>query len=87
MAVLFFICLVCLGLDSTFAWAETAMCYVQDGLAACGSPRPKWQIVAIVSLALFVAGLPFTTRGGNELLDVVDRFGVSYFLLLGSFIE
>ena len=36
---------------------------------------------------LFCLGLPFCTRGGLELLDVVDRFGVSYFLLLGCFLE
>ena len=35
----------------------------------------------------FLVGLPFCTRLGNELLDVVDHYAVSYFLLFGCFLE
>lgn len=87
MSVLFFVILLFLGLDSTFAWAETAVCYVQDLLAAANRPQPKWKIVGAVCTFLFLGGLPFCTRAGNQLLDVVDRFGVSYYLLLGCFLE
>jgi len=87
MAVLFFIMLLTLGLDSTFAWAETFICYVEDMLVARGKPLPKWQIVLGVCVMFFLAGLPYCTRMGNELLDVVDRFVASYYLLFGCFLE
>jgi SNF family Na+-dependent transporter len=87
MAVLFFAMLLSLGLDSTFAWAETFVCYIDDFFISIQRPRPKWQIVAITSAVLFLAGLPFCTRGGLELLDVTDRYGVSYYLLIGCFLE
>lgn len=87
MAVLFFAMLLSLGLDSTFAWAETFVCYIDDFFLSIRRPRPKWQIVAFACSLLFVAGLPFCTRGGLELLDVTDRYGVSYYLLGGCFLE
>ena len=44
-------------------------------------------MVAFACSLLFVAGLPFCTRAGLELLDVTDRYGVSYYLLGGCFVE
>ena len=87
MAVLFFAMLLSLGLDSTFAWAETFVCYIDDFFISLRRPRPKWQIVAFACSLLFLAGLPFCTRGGLALLDVTDRYGVSYYLLGGCFLE
>ena len=87
MAVLFFAMLVSLGLDSTFAWAETFVCYLDDFFLSVGRPRPKWQLVAAASALLFLVGLPFCTRAGLVLLDVTDRYGVSYYLLGGCFLE
>lgn len=73
-SVLFFVVLLSLGLDSTFAWAETFNSYIDDALIAYGRPQPKWKITVFSSALLFLVGLPFCTRMGSELLDVVDHY-------------
>ena len=45
---LFFAVLFCLGLDSTFAWAETVHAYIDDHLKARGRHVPAWKILAIL---------------------------------------
>jgi hypothetical protein len=87
IAVLFFLTLLTLGLDSTFAWAETWVSYVDDAFRSAGKPQKKVTSVALVSAVLFLIGLPFCTRMGNELLDTVDNFVGLMFLLFGVFIE
>lgn len=95
MAVLFFLTLLTLGLDSTFAWAETWISYVDDFFRYKkirtgpnkDKPVPKWVSVAIVCVVLFLFGLPFCTRMGNELLDTVDNYVGLMFLLFGVFVE
>ena len=87
MAVLFFVVLYCLGLDSTFAWAETVTAYAKDYFALRGAMPAPWKILAVQCLLFFVVGLPFCTRLGGALLDVTDHFSVAYVLLLGNFIE
>jgi len=87
MAVLFFMTLLTLGLDSTFAWAETLVSYVDDGFRAAGKPQKKIVPVGIVCAVMFLFGLPFCTRMGNELLDTVDNYVGLMFLLFGVFVE
>lgn len=89
IAVLFFLTLLTLGLDSTFAWAETWVCYVDDTIRLLkpDAKVPKAYSVAFVSVVLFLIGLPFCTRMGNELLDTVDNYVGLMFLLFGVFIE
>ena len=43
--------------------------------------------MGIVCFLFFLVGLPFCTAEGNNLLDVVDHFAVSYYLLLACFLE
>jgi len=50
-------------------------------------PMPKVVNVAVVCFVLFLFGLPFCTRMGNELLDTVDNYVGLMFLLFGVFIE
>jgi len=88
MAVLFFIMLMALGLDSTFAWAETLVSILEDTLHSKLDRRvPKNQIVGACCLVLFVFGLPFCTRMGNALVDVVDHYVGTVFLLFACLIE
>jgi len=87
MAVLFFMVLLSLGLDSTFAWAGTFIDYVRYFLKRFRIHLPEWQIVGITCVILYLCGLPYCTRMGNELLDVVDHYVVGYFLLFGVAIE
>jgi len=79
--------LLTLGLDSTFAWAETFLCYVDDGLKQIGIQLARWKVVGLVCVGFFLCGLPYCTRMGNELLDTVDHYVVSYYLLFGVALE
>ena len=45
MAVAFFVTLLALGLDSTFAWAETFIIYLDDLGRSLGKPQPRWKCV------------------------------------------
>jgi len=87
MSVLFFLMLMVLGLDSSFAWIGTIVDVVQDTLLERGRPTPKATVTAWVCVLLFFCGLPYCTRGGNQLLDVIDRFVGIHFLLVSCFLE
>lgn len=87
MAVLFFLTLLTLGLDSTFAWAETFVSYVDDGARLGGRPPRKLISVGCVCAVLFLFGLPYCTRMGFELLDTIDNYVGLMFLLFGVFME
>lgn len=87
MSVLFFMTLLTLGLDSTFAWMETFISYVEDGLRLIGKPQKKWVVVTVLCIMFFLLGLPYCTRMGLEFLDTVDNFVGLMFLLLGVFLE
>lgn len=88
MAVLFFVMLLTLGLDSAFAWTETLVSIMDDTMVMKGYNRlPAWKSSLIVSTALFLVGLVYTTRMGNEVLDVVDHYVGILFLLVICFIE
>lgn len=101
MAVFFFMTLLTLGLDSTFAWSETMVSYLDDAIrlfrpedkaavkldAAEPNVKAKLVPVSIVCFGLFFLGLPFCTRMGLELLDTVDNYVGLMFLLLAVFLE
>merc|ERR1712048_1455878 len=87
MAILFFSTLLTLGLDSTYAWMETFICYIDDLVAAFKLNLPKWGTKLLVCLVLLGCGLPYCSRFGNELLDVVDHYIAVYVLLIGVAVE
>merc|ERR1711879_130480 len=87
MSVLFFMVLVALGLDSTFAWAETFLAYTEDGLQNAGIRLSRWKIVGLTCAGFFLCGLPYCTQMGNELLDTMDHYVVAYCLLFGVAME
>ena len=86
-AVLFFIMLLTLGLDSTFAWMETINTYVHDTLRARGKHAEQWQVALGTSIFFFLLGLPYCTRGGSQLLDTVDNFAASLVLIFSCLVE
>lgn len=82
MSVLFFVMLLTLGLDSAYAWLETVVAYVDDFIEERGwKKRPTWQLTLGVVIVQFMIGLLFSTRRGNELLDVIDFYAGTLFLL------
>mmetsp|Transcript_16275 Transcript_16275/g.24522 ORF Transcript_16275/g.24522 Transcript_16275/m.24522 type:complete len:613 (+) Transcript_16275:137-1975(+) len=87
MAILFFLMLLCLGLDSTFAWLETLISALEDLCKSYNKKLSHVQVVGFLCCILFLLGIPFCTRGGNSLLDVIDHFVGSYFLLFSCFLE
>lgn len=87
MSVLFFVMLLTLGLDSSYAWTETIVSAVEETLEARGIKRPLWQTTLALCVIMFLIGLVFTTRMGNQILDVVDMFVGTIFLLIVCFME
>lgn len=82
MSVLFFVMLLTLGLDSAYAWLETVVSYVADFMDERGyAKRPTWQLTCGVVFVQFLIGLLFATRRGNDLLDVIDFYAGTLFLL------
>lgn len=75
-AVLFFLLLITLAIDSQFSLVEGCI----------GSVMDKWNLkrgpaVVLVSLPAFLIGLIYVTSGGLYWLDIVDKFINSYGLV------
>ncbi|CAE6969531.1 SLC6A5 [Symbiodinium natans] len=82
MSVLFFVMLFTLGLDCSYAWTETIVSSVEEFLGRHGYKRPLWQTTLLLCTIMCSLGLVFTTRMGNNLLDVIDMFVGTIFLLV-----
>ena len=91
MSVLFFSMLLLLGFDSTFAMVETGIAICTDILTKTGLVEKLnmsyFRISLCLVILLFFIGLPYTCRKGGLLMDVVDHFIGSYFLLMSCFLE
>lgn len=70
MSVLFYVMLLTLGLDSSYAWTETIVSSVEETLVSRGKNYRTWQVTLVLCIIMFLFGLVFTTRMGNEILDV-----------------
>jgi NSS family neurotransmitter:Na+ symporter len=84
---LFFVMILSLGLCSSFAWLETLVVTARGMCKRHKIPATHSQIVGVLCVLLFIAGLPFCTRGGIGLLDVVDHFVGAWFLLFSCLVE
>jgi len=81
-AILFFLMLFTLGLDSQFAIVETVLTGILDFRT---SLRPKKTlVVGVVCLVGFILGLPLCCPGGSLLLDLLDFYAASWpYLFIG----
>jgi len=84
-AILFFLMLFTLGLDSQFAIVETLLTGVLDY-------NPRWRskkvlVVAAVCTVGFILGLPLTCPGGGYLLDLLDNYAAVWPYLFIGFTE
>eukprot|EP01059_Diplonema_ambulator_P012624 TRINITY_DN2301_c0_g1_i1.p1 TRINITY_DN2301_c0_g1~~TRINITY_DN2301_c0_g1_i1.p1 ORF type:complete len:593 (+),score=166.54 TRINITY_DN2301_c0_g1_i1:61-1839(+) len=101
-SILFFIMLLMLGLDSTFAWVETVNAVICDWIdkrTRHGKTKlipflpeqyatPSRRTVAkMTAMFLFLCSLPYCTRAGFYLIDVVDHFCATYILLIVCCLE
>lgn len=75
-AVLFFLMLLTLGIDSSFALAESCIVALKDATRLRG-----YHAAYAVCLAGFLCGLPFVSEGGIFYLALVDRFVAQYMLV------
>lgn len=69
-AILLFITMFTLGIDSAFALVEAVNSIIHDQF-----PKIPISIVAlIVCIAGFISGIPYTLTNGFYILDIVDHY-------------
>jgi len=84
-AILFFLMLFTLGLDSQFAIVETILTGILDFAPRL---RPKKTLtVGIICITGFILGLPLTCPGGGYLLDLLDNYAAVWPYLFIGFSE
>ncbi|KFD54297.1 hypothetical protein M513_04839 [Trichuris suis] len=85
-SVLFFIMLLSLGIDSTFAGLEaifTGFCDEYPKLLE----RHRQVFTGIFMIGMFIVSLPTITYGGNYLIEYLDHYAVSYSVLIVVMLE
>jgi len=83
VGVLFFLCLLLLGIDSAFSLVEAVLAGLTDSFR-----RLNRKIAARVVCALgFLLGLPFATKGGFVWLDIVDNWMNNYGLVIVGLLQ
>lgn len=81
-ALLFFLMLFTLGLDSQFAIVENIVTCVLDEFPQLRSKK-SWVVVAICAV-LFLLGIPLTTQGGRYIIDLMDNYAAGWpYLFIG----
>jgi len=84
-AILFFVMLVTLGVDSEFVLVETVTTSILD-MFPC-TRKYKTFVVFSMCGCFFILGLPLCCDGGKELLDLVDSYAGGWNVLLISLCE
>lgn len=84
-AILFFVMLLTLGLDSQFAMLETVLTGVLDQYPRL-RPR-KTFVVLIICVVGFIFGLPLACPGGMYLLQLMDNYVGGLTLIIIGFFE
>uniref|UniRef100_UPI00358FC89F sodium- and chloride-dependent glycine transporter 2 n=1 Tax=Myxine glutinosa TaxID=7769 RepID=UPI00358FC89F len=85
-AILFFLMLLTLGLDTMFATLETIITSVSDEFPHL--LRPKKPLVTLVACAfMFLLGFPMVMESGIYTLQLVDTYAASYSLLIIAIFE
>lgn len=87
-AVLFFLMLLTLGIDSQFGTFETVSSGLADAFPQYFSgEKRKTLLTAGLCAILFVLGIPFSTNGGMYYFQIVDWYAASLCVTLTSFLE
>merc|ERR1711976_189679 len=84
-AILFFLMLITLGLDSEFALVETVTTAFFDQFPSLR--KRKWLFMLVVSVIGFLLGLPMTCDGGAYLLQLMDHYAGGWNVLVIAFCE
>ncbi|XP_064626053.1 sodium- and chloride-dependent glycine transporter 1-like isoform X2 [Lineus longissimus] len=80
-AILFFVMLITLGLDSQFTLMETVVTALIDRFPDKLRKRKTW-VILVLSLVLFVLGLLLCTNGGVYWLQLMDTYAGGWSVLL-----
>uniref|UniRef100_A0A8C1GTW2 Transporter n=1 Tax=Cyprinus carpio TaxID=7962 RepID=A0A8C1GTW2_CYPCA len=85
-AIIFFLMLLTLGLDTMFATIETIVTSVSDEFPKyLRKHKPLFTLVCCLSF--FVLGFPMITESGMYMLQLVDTFAASYSLVIIAIFE
>ncbi|KAG8431918.1 hypothetical protein GDO86_019320, partial [Hymenochirus boettgeri] len=85
-AIIFFLMLLTLGLDTMFATIETIVTSVSDEFPKyLRTHKPLFTLVCCV--AFFIMGFPMLTQGGIYMLQLVDNYAASYSLVIIAIFE
>ncbi|CAH1787244.1 unnamed protein product [Owenia fusiformis] len=84
-AVLFFVMLLTLGLDSMFALLETVTTALLDKFPDYRE-RKTWIVLAMCTLG-YIGGLTICTNGGMYMLQLMDSYAASWSVFLLAIIE
>ncbi|KRZ19963.1 Sodium-dependent serotonin transporter [Trichinella pseudospiralis] len=85
-SVIFFIMLVTLGVDSTFAGFEAILTAFCDEYPSVLEKNRKL-FAMFFMMAMFFFSLPTVTYGGNYLIEYLDHYAVSYPVLIVVMVE
>ncbi|XP_032833846.1 sodium- and chloride-dependent glycine transporter 2 [Petromyzon marinus] len=85
-AILFFLMLLTLGLDTMFATLETIVTSVADEFPKyLRAHKPLFTMCACI--IMFILGFPMLTEGGIYMLQLVDTYAASYSLIIIAIFE
>ncbi|XP_054827051.1 sodium- and chloride-dependent glycine transporter 2 [Eublepharis macularius] len=85
-AIIFFLMLLTLGLDTMFATIETIVTSVADEFPKyLRTHKPLFTLGCCV--AFFIMGFPMITQGGMYMLQLVDTYAASYSLVIIAIFE
>ncbi|MHC4716783.1 MAG: hypothetical protein ACYS5V_07430, partial [Planctomycetota bacterium] len=76
-AIIFFLALILLGIDSAFSMLEAGLASIVDKTF-----WPRAAVLPAICVAGFLIGLIFTTRSGESWLTTIDHYVNSYFGVL-----
>ncbi|KAK7072199.1 hypothetical protein SK128_023586 [Halocaridina rubra] len=84
-AIIFFMMLLTLGLDSSFGGSEAVITALSDEFPVIGRNRKSF--VAVLFTVDFFVGLACCTQGGFYVFGVLERYAAGYSILFAVFCE
>ncbi|KAG9339573.1 hypothetical protein JZ751_023464 [Albula glossodonta] len=85
-AIIFFVMMITLGLDSTFGGLEAIITAVMDEYPEYLSHRRELFVLGLVSVC-FLGSLSTLTNGGAYVVKLLEEFGVSCSIIAVGFLE
>ncbi|KAL4223499.1 hypothetical protein ACF0H5_016970 [Mactra antiquata] len=84
-AIIFFLMLLTLGLDSSFGGSEAIITALSDEFPVLRKHREVF--VAVLFVVYFITGLAFVSQGGAYVVTLMDKYAAGYSILFAVFFE